>query len=1158
MPNLISVVVLARRSGADLAETLASLAAQSYGTLEVLVVDGGTGAGADATLPDERFRLIREGAPGRGAARNIGVRAATGEFLAFAEDGDVLPENALELLHAALSAGKSDFAAGNVGVRREGGTLPSSFHSEAFAKGLAGTHIRRHEELLRDRYVTNKLFRASFWERHGLEFPDVNRDDDLAVAVPAHFLADAVDVVPQIVVRRFADVAPAPSAVPQDAADGFAAVEAVLARLDGRWKPKERRRFLAAVLDRELRAFLDGLPDTTDEERDQIVAQAAAHGEWLDPKALAEVPAITRLKWHLAAQKKRTELVKVVRYGRGKPNPSIVREGMHRYVVHPYWKDEAIDVPQEMYRARTEVGLRGRVHSVSWRDGRLVVTGEAYINSVSSRRRWAAIKGVTLRSGRRRIPLLARQTHKPGKKSGAWTGFEFTLDPKKLRRRGAWSDGVWDVEATVFNSGVLRSARLRGGTSGSGARPPYHYVTDDVRIVPQVVDGTLRVAVETVTARATALRWAEDALELEGVATGEAPSELSLTLGDDIVRTAVTTTGDGRFTAVVPLPSGSGDTDPQAIDDTRDWAVLLDGRPLVLAEGVADLERLIGTQEVFAGRGAAGYLRLQLRTARLLVTAASWRDDGTLVLAGSHAVSIARGGTTPHTPRSGSAAAFDGGDIVIRSRGRRKDYPFAVTAAEDGTLTCEVPVAAVPSVAGVLPLRQGRWDVLFRPAGGRPLAVRTTPEVAAGPAGPVEVARRGYALEHQGTGLVVHVTSDLGQDEKSSAATMRAEARKRVAKDGLRDTVLFSCFNGRQYSDSPRAIHEELVRRGVDMEQLWVVNDGQVELPDTLRPVRLNGQEWHEAMASSRYIITNHRLGDWFQRHPDQVVLQAWHGTPLKKIGRDLKEVHFAYAPGMKKALQAQTQAKSADVPATPNLPEWTHLLSPNPFSTEIFRRAFAFKGEIIEAGYPRNDVLYHPEADRIAASVRAKLGVPDGKKVVLYAPTWRDDQYYSRGRYKFDLRLDLDRARAALGDDHVLLVRLHSNVVDGVPDDGNGFVFDVSLYPDIAELYLISDMMITDYSSVMFDFANTRRPLLFFTYDLADYRDRLRGFYFDFEKEAPGPLLETSDALIEAIRDAATVSKDYASEYDAFVQRFCPLDDGKAAARVVDQIFEL
>src|SRR5690606_33110931 len=181
--------------------------------------------------------------------------------------------------------------------------------------------------------------------------------------------------------------------------------------------------------------------------------------------------------------------------------------------------------------------------------------------------------------------------------------------------------------------------------------------------------------------------------------------------------------------------------------------------------------------------------------------------------------------------------------------------------------------------------------------------------------------------------------------------------------------------------------------------------------------------------------------------------LQTWHGTPLKKIGKDIKEVHFAYTPGMKKALQSKATG--------PAVPEWSHLLSPNPFSTEIFRRAFAFEGEMLEVGYPRNDLLHSPDADTVAKQVKARLGIPEGKRVVLYAPTWRDDQYYSRGRYKFDMRLDLERARKALGDDHVLLVRLHTNVVDGVPEDEHGFVRDVSLYPDITELYLISDMLI-------------------------------------------------------------------------------------------------
>ncbi|PRX07429.1 UNVERIFIED_ORG: CDP-glycerol glycerophosphotransferase [Actinomadura viridilutea] len=1138
MPHRISVIVPAHGTAAELNDTLRSLAAQTYGDLEVLVVDGGTGAAAEADLPDDRFRLIRRGAPSRGAARGIGVAEAEGEFLAFADDGDVLPKDALAALHSSLTTSGSDFAAGNIAVRREGGSRPSRRHREAFASAHLRTHVRKHPALLDDRLVTGKLFRRAFWDRHALAFPDVNRDDDLAVAVPAYFLAEAVDVLPEVVLRRARDTAPEPTADPQAVADGFAAVAAALAALDGRWTARDRRRFLASVLNAELRAFLDALPDATDEDRAAVVKQAAAHASWLDSETLAELPSITRLKWHLAGRERRTELVKVVRYARGKPSPAIVRSGLRRYVVHPYWKDEKVGVPDEVYLARTEVALRSRTHEVAWRDGKLFVTGEAYINAVSMRRRWTSVKSVVLRSGRRRVVLRARQTRKPGKASGPWTGFEFVLDPKKLRRGGAWTDGRWDVEAVVFNAGVLRSARLRGGSSGSAARPPYHYVDENVRIVPQVVDGTLRIDVETVTAKATALRWDDDALEIEGLHGGGEPA-LGLAVGDEVVPVSATVTGE-RFTARVPLPEPQRMTDPRAIDDTCDWAVLIDGRPLVLAEGVDGIERFTGGRELTAGRDASGYLRVQSRSARLTVTECAWRPDGALVLAGTH-------------------RAGDTGEIVLRSRGRRKEYAFGVVRGDDGVLRAEIPVAAVPSVAGVLPLRQGRYDLLFRTPGGRALAVSVDPAVSSSPPAAVEVSRRGYEVELQRKGLVVRVTGDVPPEERAAATTLRAEARQRAAKEGLRDAVVFSCFNGRQYSDSPKAIHLEMVARGLadELEQLWVVNDQQVELPDTLTPLRLNGREWHEALATSRYIITNHRLGDWFQRHPDQVVLQTWHGTPLKKIGRDVKEVHFAYAPGMKQAYRslAKAKGKGEEPPAPPSLPEWTHLLSPNPFSTEIFRRAFAFEGEIIEAGYPRNDLLYHPEADRIAAQVRARLGVPAGKRVVLYAPTWRDDQYYSRGRYKFDLRLDLDRARAALGEDHVLLVRLHSNVVDGVPEDGE-FVKDVSLYPDITDLYLIADVLVTDYSSVMFDFAGTRRPMLFFTYDLADYRDRLRGFYLDFEAEAPGPLLETSDAVIEAIRDIEPVAKEYRDNYDAFVERFCPLDDGKASARVVDRLF--
>ena len=921
--------------------------------------------------------------------------------------------------------------------------------------------------------------------------------------------------------------------ITQDAVAAFDAATGDLAFLSGFRNSAERRRLLAKLLDGDLKTYLNALPDLGEDDRAQIIEVAGAFVDGLgrDAKVLAFLPALTRLKWHLAQRRLATELVKVVRYERGKLDPAIIRNPIRRYVVYPYWKDDKVKVPDRVYLAREEVQLRSQVHEVRWEDGRLVVTGDAYIHSVSNSRKWTAIKGVLLCGpGRRRIRLLARQTTRRGKAAGHWTGFTVAIDPRKLRHHGRWRDGRWDVHAAVFNAGVYRRAKLRGGVAGSGANPPYTYVADGVRVVPEVTDGRFTLRVETVRALATGLSWSGDTLTItgelrEGLLEGPV-TELTLTRGEDTLSVPAQTDG-ARFTAAVhvnelPAPPVTS-TDQAQIDDTEHWTVAVETVPLVAAEDLPDAGTLIGPREAGAGRGAGGYLRVSVRTARLLVSEVQLTADATLTLTARHPVAT-------------------GGQLVLRGQVHSAEYAFDLLPSGEA----RIPLAAVPTLAGVLPLRCGVWDVLFREGPReRPFAVSLAAEPIERLPMTTEVNLRTFTVESRDGRLVVKTSTDLTPEELRSGSKLRQEARRQVAKTGLREAVLFSCFNGRQYADSTRAIHEELARRAPDLEQLWVVADGQVELPDTVKAVRYNGREWHEALAACTHIVTNHRFGDWFQRHPDQTVLQTWHGTPLKKIGRDVKEVHFAHAPGMRKALQSA---------AMPAIPEWTHLISPNPFSTEIMRRAFAFKGEIIEAGYPRNDLLYSPDAEAIGAEVRARVGVPPGKRVVLYAPTWRDDQFYGRGRYKLDWRIDLDRFRQVLGDDHVLLVRLHPNIVDGAPPDD--LVRDVSAYPDITELYLAADVLVSDYSSVMFDFANTRKPQLFFTYDLAHYRDTLRGFYFDFEAEAPGPLLKTSAQLIAALRDIEDVTASYKAAYDAFCDRFCSLEDGKAAARVVDRLF--
>jgi CDP-glycerol glycerophosphotransferase len=175
-----------------------------------------------------------------------------------------------------------------------------------------------------------------------------------------------------------------------------------------------------------------------------------------------------------------------------------------------------------------------------------------------------------------------------------------------------------------------------------------------------------------------------------------------------------------------------------------------------------------------------------------------------------------------------------------------------------------------------------------------------------------------------------------------------------------------------------------------------------------------------------------------------------------------------------------------------------------------------------------------------------------------MYVPTWRDNQHDGTSRYRFDLQLDLAAARQRLASDYVLLIRGHHLMAGWELTAAEpGFAFDVTAYPDINDLLGLTDVLITDYSSVMFDFAPTGRPMLFFTYDLEQYRDQLRGFYFDFEAAAPGPLLATSERVVEALADIDAVAAGYGPAHREFIARFCPLDDGKASARACDRIFK-
>jgi CDP-glycerol glycerophosphotransferase len=313
-------------------------------------------------------------------------------------------------------------------------------------------------------------------------------------------------------------------------------------------------------------------------------------------------------------------------------------------------------------------------------------------------------------------------------------------------------------------------------------------------------------------------------------------------------------------------------------------------------------------------------------------------------------------------------------------------------------------------------------------------------------------------------------------------------------------------------------------------------------VPSGAEALREGSEDHLEALATSRYLVVNDRLPRWFEPRAGQVVLQTWHGTPVKQIGRD--------------AALMRAGARRFEQRWTGEAAGWTHFVSPSRFATPILRDALGVQGEVLETGLPRTDVLTGPDRDARARAVRARLGLSEEQRVVLYAPTFRDLSVDRKGRYGLDLRLDPDVLRDAVGPGGVVLVRRHPDVRDAVPSTPDGFLRDVSKYPDAVELLLAADVLISDYSALMVDFANTGRPILVYAYDLELYRDRVRGLYLDVETEGPGPVLRDSGEVADALRDLDAVQGAHAERYAAFHERLCEFDDGRATARVVDRVF--
>jgi CDP-glycerol glycerophosphotransferase len=362
--------------------------------------------------------------------------------------------------------------------------------------------------------------------------------------------------------------------------------------------------------------------------------------------------------------------------------------------------------------------------------------------------------------------------------------------------------------------------------------------------------------------------------------------------------------------------------------------------------------------------------------------------------------------------------------------------------------------------------------------------------------------------------------------------------------------VYFQTFSGRGYSDSPKAMYEYMMKAPEyrDYRFVWSFKDPErfaFLKNDRTDIVKFRTRADNIALRTAKYWITNYRMLNHQYPRKGQIYVQCWHGTPLKRLGYDLESSDNVMNSGAEIREKYRSDAK-----------KFSYILSPSPFCTEKFATAWNLvrtkqTHKIIEEGYPRNDRLINTTPEE-RTEIRKKLGADD-KKIILYAPTWRDNQHTSGEGYTYKTEVDFDKLQRELGDDYVILFRAHYLVANSFDfDKYKGFVRDVSSYGDINELYIAADILVTDYSSVFFDYANLRKPMIFYMYDLEQYANELRGFYLSLD-ELPGPIVRDEDALIDAVRGCDNWTPD--AKYDGFRAKYNPKDDGHASERVLKRI---
>ncbi|MFS0559911.1 bifunctional glycosyltransferase family 2 protein/CDP-glycerol:glycerophosphate glycerophosphotransferase [Terribacillus sp. 179-K 1B1 HS] len=1125
-------------------------------TKEIIIVDDGS---ADGTLETVRLyeneydyiKVLQSNNRGPGYARNEGMKLAQGEYIAFADGDDFIPAGAYaKMLHYARHC-EADIVVGNVQrFSNARGVFNSGLHKKIFEDTQENTHILQYHNLLYDTTSWNKLFRRSFLMENRLVFPEDVLYEDIPFNMAAHLLSSRTAIIENIVyhwrlrdgldrsitqsrdeLKNFHDRMQMVSAFDQIIEDLLAQGEDIPAAF---LEAKERK-----ILTLDLMLFIDTLEKYGRQDQLTIVTVINSYLDTLKTDVLSKLIAKDRIKYHYIKDKDLDGLLGFLQSNIKFTEVPVTR--WRRKKRFKLQKSLGAALPLELSDVEHDISPFTKIKEVSVSGTKLSIDFVAFLRRVNSKK--VAVRAfledingqlsqeidVTFAKNKRNTLAYGE-----GKKSHLFKRFDnydrsdgkividFTDDRMK-----AIISGDAKIRLAFSVNGSTYSAFLANPVKGNKPRPLAHVLEDTIYKFKYNAAWQLKIKSEAIEANIADFRIEKDTLLLQVKAYRDRKFALQFTSSEA-----------GQLQYIVK---------PQTEEDGK-YLFAVDMKQADLIRHQFDVQGIyLDDMDVFSvpmEDTAAKYIPIsgESKEVQLLKD-----TSGNLSIRFSDEPS-------PFLRRA--AFVKDKLQMTVEVRNQQKQTPTQeMLLIKDQANALQVPAAAhfIEGGRNVLSFEVSLDRLNDELTGNSSLHIFLTTAMGE------EVMERPIISSEALIGTTTWYRSELKlRSNASSQLRISRKRKKTYFEDGPRrqmlleryiyplmralpmrkNYIMMESFWGRTPSCNPLAIYDYMQNQNGNYKFIFSTNDPlyKAEHPNAVVVNRLSFQYYYY-LAVSKFFINNVNWPLQYKKRKQAVEIQTLHGTFLKTMGLDVKN-------------EVDTQKKLRDFRIRHG--RWDYLISPSPFMTETARRVFEYKDKpVLEIGTPRNDILFNADEDKIAA-IKKEIGIPADKKVILYAPTYR-------AKTDSTLHLEIEKLKEQLGDEYILLIRMHYFVSGNIRfGDHDGFVMNMAKYPNVNELYLISDIMITDYSSTMFDYAIARKPMIFFTYDYQYYKNDLRGMYLDFEKEAPGPLFEETSDIVDYILHIDERRALYADKEQHFIERYAQFENGDAAKQVHELIANL